>query len=178
MASKLSSKVSNFLSFPISQFKVNFIPASINQSILLCIRYLSSLKPGIPYVSSPPAFGSLSNISTSIPALNKYVAVLIPAGPLPTIATFLPILFFVNTGFIPFSNAVSLICVSIDPIVIAPCVSLSVQSPSQSTSCGQILPNISGNGDVSFDILNAISRSFSATCFNHAGIILCNGHLL
>ncbi len=72
------------------------------------MTFLFNLKPGIPYVKSPPALFCLSNNSTSTPSLSKNVAADNPAGPAPMIATFLPSFLVENFGFKPCLNPSSL----------------------------------------------------------------------
>ena len=80
-----------------------------------------------------------------MPALVRTSAHESPAGPAPTIATFLPDHdLFDKSGFHPISKALSVIYFSIDPIVTAPNPSFSVHAPSQSLSWGQTLPHTSG----------------------------------
>ena len=57
-------------------------------------------------------------------------------------------LFSANLGFNPLAKASSEIKVSTAPIEIAPCPVFNEHAPSHNTSCGQILPKISGKGDV------------------------------
>ena len=46
---------------------------------------------GMPYTSTPPALWKASNSTTSWPARRTSAATVMPAGPLPTTATFLPV---------------------------------------------------------------------------------------
>ena len=107
---------------------------------------------------------------TAIPARNKYVAQASPAGPAPITATFFLVVIPGNVGLRPFLKPSSEINVSIAPMVIAPCPSLSVQSPSQRRSCGQIRPVISGYGLVSLERLKASSLFIALVAFNQNGI--------
>ena len=74
-----------------------------------------------------------------------------PAGPAPIIETAwvekFSTYFF---GFHPSARALSVIYFSIWPIVTASYPVFKVQAPSQSFSCGQILPHISGKEFVSW----------------------------
>ena len=80
-----------------------------------------------------------------MPDLVKMSAQAIPAGPEPTIATFLFFHFLCDkSGFQPISNAFSVIYFSIDPIVTAPKPSFKVHAPSHKRSCGQTRPQTSG----------------------------------
>ena len=45
----------------------------------------------MPYTSTPPALWNASNSTTAWPARRTSAATVIPAGPLPTTATFLPV---------------------------------------------------------------------------------------
>src|SRR5579862_8874312 len=106
----------------------------------------SSLKGGMPKVSSPPMRGWRSNTTGRTPLRVRMSAHARPAGPAPTTATHLPVARTLDmSGFQPCLNASSVMYFSIAPMVTAPRPSLSVQAPSHRRSCGQMRPHTSGS---------------------------------
>ena len=91
----------------------NLIPASSISLTRLSITDFSSFMFGIPYRRSPPTRSLLSKTVTSCPRLFRSWAAASPEGPLPTTATFFPVLTFGTTSFTrSLSNANSIIAFS------------------------------------------------------------------
>ena len=74
-------------------------PSSTNFSDILSTILFGSLYSGIPYLNTPPIFSCASNIVTLKPLLASINAIVIPAGPPPTIA----ILSLLASGFSNFT---------------------------------------------------------------------------
>ena len=90
------------------------MPSFISISILRSTIFFSNLNSGIPNLRSPPGSSFLSNTETLCPALFNCWAAAKPAGPDPTIAIFLLVLFFGISGNTnPDSHAFSMIFFSI-----------------------------------------------------------------
>ena len=92
IARTIVSKPSSFrLSiYSISLLFTNFAPYAFAISTSFAIASLSIRKDGITLRTVPPKFASLSNTVTSAPPFARKAAQAIPAGPPPTMATFLP----------------------------------------------------------------------------------------
>ena len=133
------------MSLPISVFRTNSTPISVKISRRSLITSFSSLNDGIPKVSRPPISSYLSNTTGLTPLRTRISAHARPAGPAPTIATFLSVQVTPDiSGRQPILKAVSVMYFSIDPMVTAPNSSFRVHDPSHRRSCGQTRPQTSG----------------------------------
>ena len=151
-ASYSCSSVSNSTSVPISVFRRNSTPISSNTARRRSMTFFSSLNSGIPKVSRPPISGYLSNTTGLTPLRARISAQPKPAGPAPTIATFLSVHTTLDiSGRQPMAKAVSVMYFSTEPIVTAPKPSFRVQSPSHRRSCGHTRPHTSGSELVLWD---------------------------
>src|SRR5664280_2434142 len=118
---------------------------------------LSSLKSGIPYTNRPPILSDFSNTVTEWPTRQSCWAAARPAGPEPTIATFLPVLTRGGCGLTqPSSNARSAIECSICLMLTGFPLIASVHEVSQ--GAGHTRPVISGK------LFVACSDSLAAAC--------------
>ena len=79
------------MSSPIVQFTTNSTPSAFSWFTRRATTPLSSFMFGMPYVSSPPTRSSRSYTVTVCPAELSCWAAAMPAGPLPTTATVLPV---------------------------------------------------------------------------------------
>ena len=106
-------------------------------------RDFSSLKSGMPYISSPPGRSARSKTVTWCPARLSCCAAARPAGPLPMTATLLPVRVAGGSGTIqPSSKPRSAIDISI--CLIATGSSLIPSTQAASHGAGQTRPVNSG----------------------------------
>lgn len=80
------------ISLPTLTFVLKSMPSAASRSTLLCTTPLLSFIVGIPYWSRPPMRSFRSKTVTKWPTLFNWLAQAKPAGPEPTMATFVPVL--------------------------------------------------------------------------------------
>ena len=133
------------------------MPSASKTSSLLSITCFSILKSGMPYLSRPPTFSSLSKTVTKWPALFNCWAAARPAGPEPITAMDLPVLLIGGSAVIhPFVKAVSTIFFSMFSIETGSSLIPKTQASSQ--GAGHNLPVNSGKLLVECNIFAAFSH--------------------
>ena len=153
----------------------NSTPSARIWAMRRSIRVLSSLKSGMPYRSSPPMRSSFSRITTAWPARASCCAHAMPAGPDPTTATRLPVLWAAILGLIqPSSQARSTMAHSMVLMVTGTSSMLRVHEASQ--GAGQILPVNSGKLLVEWSTSIADCQSWWYTRSFQSGMRLFTGH--
>ena len=159
------------MSLPISVFSTNSTPISVKISRRNFTTSFSNLNDGIPKVRRPPISSYLSNTTGLTPFRTRISAQARPAGPAPTIATFLSVQVTPDiSGRQPILKAVSVMYFSILPMVTAPNSSFSVHAPSHNRSCGQTRPHTSGRLLVLCDNSAASKIRPSLAKLNHCGM--------
>mmetsp|Transcript_53404 Transcript_53404/g.169818 ORF Transcript_53404/g.169818 Transcript_53404/m.169818 type:complete len:240 (+) Transcript_53404:1053-1772(+) len=151
------------------------MPSAAMRSTRRCtMSILSVFMLGTPYIMSPPMRSARSYTVTEWPILLSWSAAARPAGPEPTIATFLPVRTAGGRGTIqPFSKPLSMIVHSIDLIVTAGSMMPSTHEPSH--GAGHTRPVNSGKLLVSSRRSRARRHSPLCTRSFHSGILFPRG---
>mmetsp|Transcript_11620 Transcript_11620/g.25894 ORF Transcript_11620/g.25894 Transcript_11620/m.25894 type:complete len:296 (-) Transcript_11620:319-1206(-) len=159
---------------PMCALVTNSMPSSASKLTLLATLSLSSFMFGMPYISNPPTRSSLSYTVTLWPNWLSWSAAAMPAGPLPTTATLMPVRYFGTRAWIqPSSQARSTIAYSMFLMVTGLSTSPATQAPSQ--GAGHTRPVNSGKLLVACSLSMAWRHWFLNTSSFHSGIRLFTG---
>ena len=126
----------------------NLTPSSLRPSISRLTTVFGRRNSGMPYTSTPPPVKNASNTVTSKPLRASSPAQVMPDGPEPMTATFLPLAGFIlgllaSSGWSPRKR-------SSWPMATGSLLTPRMHLPSHWVSCGQTRPQMAGSMDCSW----------------------------